>query len=113
MPIDYKNYAPNWQEIRQSILERAENRCEQCSVPNYKIGVRTKGGTWFDAPPGYEVGQWFAGLKCIRIVLTVAHLDHNIGNNDPSNLAALCQRCHNRHDAPMRARNRKARRVQA
>lgn len=33
-----------------------------------------------------------------KIVLTTAHLDRNPANNDRSNLAALCQRCHLRHD---------------
>ena len=40
------------------------------------------------------------------VVLTVAHLDHDPTNNgesgDRPNLKAMCQRCHNRYDAPMR-----------
>jgi hypothetical protein len=36
----------------------------------------------------------------VRIILTVAHLDQNPANNDESNLAALCQRCHLNHDRP-------------
>ena len=32
--------------------------------------------------------------KPIRIVLTIAHLDQDITNNDHKNLMALCQRCH-------------------
>jgi hypothetical protein len=43
----------------------------------------------------------------IKVVLTIAHLDHQIDNNDHSNLRAWCQRCHNRHDAPNRLRNRR------
>ena len=31
-----------------------------------------------------------------RALLTVAHLDHDPGNNAEDNLAALCQACHNR-----------------
>lgn len=46
-----------------------------------------------------------------KVVLTVAHLDHDPTNNDPENLRALCQRCHNRYDAPMRAAGKKARRA--
>jgi hypothetical protein len=30
----------------------------------------------------------------IRVVLTIAHLDHVPENNDEGNLLALCQRCH-------------------
>jgi 5-methylcytosine-specific restriction endonuclease McrA len=44
------------------------------------------------------------------VVLTVAHLDHQPENcADPENMKALCQRCHNRYDAPMRRRGIKAR----
>jgi hypothetical protein len=32
--------------------------------------------------------------QVILSVLTTAHLDHDPGNNELSNLAALCQRCH-------------------
>jgi 5-methylcytosine-specific restriction endonuclease McrA len=39
----------------------------------------------------------------IRIVLTIAHLDHDTTNNEMSNLAALCQRCHLRYDARLHA----------
>jgi hypothetical protein len=37
-------------------------------------------------------------LKIIRIVLTVAHLDHQPENRDPSNLRAWCQRHHLAYD---------------
>ena len=51
--------------------------------------------------------------KIIRIVLTVAHVhDPDPANCADDNLAHWCQRCHNRHDQPMRlinaARSRKA-----
>jgi tRNA(Ile)-lysidine synthase TilS/MesJ len=44
-------------------------------------------------------------VKKIKIVLTIAHIDHDTTNNADDNLAALCQRCHNRHDAPHRTVN--------
>jgi hypothetical protein len=52
-----------------------------------------------------EVRRW------IVIVLTVAH----VTNDDPAdcrdeNLAALCQRCHNRHDSRSRRKGIRARR---
>jgi 5-methylcytosine-specific restriction endonuclease McrA len=43
----------------------------------------------------------------IIIVLTIAHLDHDTGNNEYENLRALCQRCHNQHDAEYRKNNRR------
>lgn len=44
------------------------------------------------------------------IVLTVAHLDHTPENCDDANLLHMCQGCHNRYDAPMRAAGIKSRR---
>lgn len=49
-----------------------------------------------------------------RVVLTVAHVhDHTPSNVTPSNLAALCQRCHLRHDAKHHAQNAAAKRRRA
>jgi 5-methylcytosine-specific restriction endonuclease McrA len=41
------------------------------------------------------------------VVLATAHLDHNPGNSRPSNLRALCQRCHLSHDRPEHRRRRR------
>ena len=38
-------------------------------------------------------------LRIIKIVLTIAHLDHTPENCADENLQALCQRCHLRLDA--------------
>ena len=77
MPIDYQLYPVNWQEIRAEVLQRAGQRCEWCGAANHERHPLTGS----------------------RVVLTIAHLDHDIANNQPANLAALCQRCHLRHDA--------------
>ena len=45
--------------------------------------------------------------RWIVIVLTVAHLNHLPEDNRPENLAALCQQCHNRHDAAHRQDTRR------
>lgn len=124
MPIDYKKYPPNWKtEIRPAILKRANNKCEFCGVENSKFILR---GTWnntecyqdddgtiYDANTSEVIGSDYLGEvhptnKLIRIVLTIAHLNHDVNNNDPSNLKALCQRCHNRHDIDFRRKNRKS-----
>lgn len=44
-----------------------------------------------------------------RVVLTVAHLDHQPENCDDGNLLALCQMHHNRYDLPMRRAGMKRR----
>jgi len=126
MPIDYKNYPKNWKtEIRPSIMKRAKNRCEICGVRNYSVGsyqekkfVTTAGNLTHDAAgrgelPFKEASELvkhcneISDERLIVIVLTIAHLDHNVSNNDPNNLKALCQRCHNRHDVEYRKANRK------
>lgn len=45
-----------------------------------------------------------------RVVLTIAHMDHDETNNDTSNLRALCQRCHLIWDAKHHAANARAKR---
>ena len=127
MPIDYKLYHPNWKTvIRPDILNRDENCCKFCKVPN---GITVCRGKWcdvdayqdedgeiFDADNGTYLGDDYVGevwggtgkQVIAKIVLTIAHLDHNIDNNNYDNLAALCQRCHNRYDRKNRDKNRKA-----
>lgn len=94
MPIDYSRYPRNWlTEIRPRILKRAGQtvtehaHCEECGAVNRSPHPIT----------GSEV------------VLTVAHLDHDIQNNSDDNLMALCQRCHNTLDIWDRIRNRRRR----
>ena len=45
-------------------------------------------------------------IKQIRVVLTIAHLDHDEENHDVSDdrLAALCQQCHLNYDAKEKQR---------
>jgi len=60
------------------------------------------GNVFFDAetgrPLGMAVCSEYERSHCVRIVLTVAHLDQNPSNNAALNLRALCQRCHLAHD---------------
>ncbi|HSS97891.1 MAG TPA: hypothetical protein VLK33_12715 [Terriglobales bacterium] len=42
-----------------------------------------------------------------KVVLSVAHLDHDTTHNDRSNLKVLCACCHLRHDAKHHAENAK------
>jgi hypothetical protein len=43
----------------------------------------------------------------VRVVLTVAHLNHRPEDNGLENLAALCQRDHLRHDREQHTRSRR------
>jgi hypothetical protein len=115
MPIDYKKYPANWKtEIRPAILLRANNCCEECGVANYATGARDTCGNWHSSKEicnmNSDVGYGYFGtygVRDIKIVLTIAHLDHDINNNDHSNLKALCQRCHLRLDIGLHRKNAK------
>jgi heterodisulfide reductase subunit B len=111
-PCNYKLYPKNWKtEIRPAILKRANNCCEECGLKNYEIGYRDIAGYFYGYQliedllerKGYDIfchelkncyDNKGNPTKPIKIVLTIAHLDHNIDNNDYSNLKALCQKCH-------------------
>ncbi|WP_148041392.1 HNH endonuclease family protein [Rufibacter immobilis] len=43
------------------------------------------------------INAWL-NTRYMKVILTVAHLDHDPTNNEDWNLKALCQLCHNRHD---------------
>jgi ribosomal protein L37AE/L43A len=123
MPIDYKKYHLNWKDlIRPLILKRANNCCEFCKVPNYKLILRgfwngiecyqDADGNIFDAKTSEPIGSDYLGEvsqknKLIKVVLTISHLDHNIGNNEESNLKALCQKCHLNWDKEHHKESRK------
>jgi len=132
-------YPDNWKEIRAQILLRSvENGiavCEKCKRPNtltvfvFSGSANVPNGSWFipdesgdctitkpdgesffididDIEPVDEdeqIGKW------VKTVLTIAHLDQDPTNNHFDNLKALCQRCHNIHDAYARTLHRKLR----
>jgi len=113
MPIDYSKYPPNWKtEIVPRILDRAGNRCEFCGLENYSIVYAVKYYVRHNGRYGYRT-IWFRNRKDAeresmgnkiemkRVVLTIAHLDHDEENWDVSDerLVALCQLCHLRYDA--------------
>lgn len=119
MPIRPENkhrYPADWPQIRELVLRRARHRCEQCGVPNGAKGGRTRTGVWLPTEPlGERRGRlewpkegtwaWCSNsvtreyVRVIRIVLTIAHLDHTPENCSLDNLRALCQRCHLLYDS--------------
>ena len=102
-------YPADW-KLRSRFVRfyRAKNRCEWCGVPN---GAYRRRGTG-DFRMSLEVAAangWEAS-EISKVVLTVAHVhDHRPEAASLLNLAALCQRCHNRHDAAMRRSGRLSR----
>jgi hypothetical protein len=116
MPISPENkllYPANWKEISKSIRERAGDRCEFCGVSNYAVGYRNSANEFIEIECSFA-GDMEAldaiseGYKIIKIILTVAHLDHNPSNCDPANLRCLCQKCHNTYDRKHRNINAQA-----
>ncbi|GAB2571960.1 hypothetical protein [Spirosoma areae] len=103
MPINYDDYHPKWSLIRRLVLKRAEHKCEQCGVPNYEVGFRIDG----EFQTADRLLAIAAKKSPMRIVLTVAHYDHDVTNNRFTNLRAWCQRCHLNHDRQDNARRRK------
>lgn len=124
MPIRDENkarYPKDWKAISLRIRERAGQKCEKCQAPNGGLISRgkAKDGThvWRNwdfsavensrsAEDGSEVPNTCEDLMdfgaVVRVVLTVAHLDHQPENCADDNLKAWCQRCHNIYDMPMR-----------
>lgn len=116
MPIRPENrdrYPANWREIRARVLERAwspsqwnqsrgwigASQCECHGECGRGHEIRCQA---FDGEPHPDTGS--------KVVLTVAHLDHQPENCGMGNLRAMCQACRlaydAEHHAEQRARNR-------
>jgi hypothetical protein len=119
MPINYKLYPKNWKsEIRPAILERDNNCCKFCKVSNGiyifrgtlygKEVFQNANGEIFSYPDGQlldtdvyapiEPLNGDINSKAFKVVLTIMHLDHDTTNNEYTNLAAGCQKCHLNYD---------------
>ena len=92
MPIRPENrsrYPKDW-ALRSRFVRfyRARNRCEWCGAKNYQSHPVTSS----------------------LVVLTTAHVfDSRPEASGLLNLAALCQKCHNAHDAKERVQGRRSR----
>lgn len=128
MPIrdeEKARYPKDWPEISRRIREREGNRCKWCKAPNGEAVVRAEDGSSYmlaegqvhDAATGEYLGRArgseYPGYRMVKIVLTVAHLDHRPENVADDNLAALCQRCHLHYDRHHHASTRRSRKAVA
>lgn len=113
---------PGYRAQRVRIIARAGNRCEQCGKPNgrlvwvyrsktsrqcWTLSLRTQrwvycrfGGSGNFSLLRSEVRALRSEkrLRRIRVVLTMAHLDHDAANGDDDNIRLLCQWCHLNYD---------------
>lgn len=117
-------YGREWRTVTQPrILERAGNKCEACDVPNHTDVTRI-GGCWLDQTVSWTDGviEHWRGTdgsfivdrpdgreRRIRVVLTVAHLNHISGDDRDENLKAWCQWCHLNYDKAHHAESRAVR----
>lgn len=99
-------YPANWRTIVAGILQRAGELCEctgqcgaphdggRCNAPQHAMIVREETRRWRWTE--HHCNGVCMGESCPakRVVLTVAHVDHDEQHNAPENLLALCQRCH-------------------
>lgn len=97
-PSERARYPKDWKAISVRIRERSGGRCEctgECGLhrdhPGPRRCVERHG----------EAAKWAKG----RVVLTVAHLNHQPEDCRNENLKAMCQRCHLRYDRPHHAKN--------
>lgn len=133
-------YPKNWKsEIVPAIRARSGNRCEctgqcgrmhaplapdlgeplyqsgRCEAHNGDVGYHGPTGRWHDWP-GHERGELMevdrfgTAYRCIKVVLTVMHLNHQPNDCRDENLLHGCQGCHLRYDAPRKHREMAARR---
>jgi 5-methylcytosine-specific restriction endonuclease McrA len=99
MKIKGKQYPLNWRDvIRPAVLKRADYKCEICKAPNHTHIRRLQQNLWIEADE-FDLIQRQKGDKAVQyIILSISHSNHDINNNELSNLRALCQRCHLNHD---------------
>lgn len=90
-PMNWRLYPSNWREISRRVREASGGRCQclgQCGLHRDHPGPRR-----CEEQQG-QPAKWARG----KVVLTVAHLDHDPTHNAESNLRAMCNRCHLRYD---------------
>lgn len=110
-----------WQAIRRRIGSRSGWLCEECKAPHMTMISR---GSYngrdaymvldtrevFCAETGLKMALMrctsdFRSSKVLKIILTVAHLNHDEADCADGNLKHLCQRHHLRLDAKHHAKN--------
>lgn len=84
MPYDRSRYPPAWESIALAIKVAADWTCQDCGMQCRRPGEP------FDTH---------------KRTMSVHHLDHMPAHSDPSNLIALCAKCHLLRDLPWHVTN--------
>lgn len=90
-----------WHATRRAILRRADDKCECLGECGKHGGVEN----------GYRCGRPnrsdYRNAKgvSVRVILTIAHLNHTPGDDRPENLRAWCAECHLAFDQAEHAKN--------
>lgn len=120
MPIERSRYPEDWPTLSHRVKEAAGWKCEECHRPCRMPGEslpssisRIQGKHHPDLDWVNQTAIAYGRPEVIvtitdfpqRFTLTTAHLDQNPGNNQRTNLKALCSVCHLNHDRPHRIAN--------
>lgn len=100
-PSERARYPKDWKAISARIRERSGGQCEcwgECGLHHTNPGPRRC------AEQNGTKAKWANG----KVVLTVAHMDHQPERCEDSNLRAMCQRCHLRYDSKHHQKNARA-----
>lgn len=109
MPIIRARYPDDWEAIALRIKHEAHWCCQQCQRPcrqpseplaDFRQRVKRWRQRQTPLPAKFEAAPR-------RYLLTVAHLDQQPSNQDPSNLKALCTVCHLQFDSRFRAKQKR------
>lgn len=92
-------YHPNWNDIiRPEILKRDNYKCQNCGLKHRGLYLVDEKGKHIEIDKEEYIEALRNDEKVKKIFLQVAHLDHNIKNNNYENLKSLCPNCHLNND---------------
>lgn len=122
MPVQKEKYPTDWATISHQVKTEAGWCCEWCGAQHQNVIQRRaiqrelSGKDWvrFDTvtnasgqiePTSTMTERRLQFFSLTRIVIATVHLDLDTYNNARENLAALCQRCYDRHHQHTNIRN--------
>lgn len=122
MPVQKEKYPTDWATISHQVKTDAGWCCEWCGAQHQNVIQRRaiqrelSGKDWvrFDTvtnskgqiePTSTMTARRLQFFSLTRIVIATVHLDLDTDNNARENLAALCQRCYDRHQQHTNRRN--------